>query len=120
MSLRFIVWIFPVVSMILGTGAGYAQDYPNKPIRLITVGVGGATDLTARLVAQGISGPLGQPVIVDNRATGVLAAEFVSRAAPDGYTAGQGRHPLGESTFDKSALRCGTGFLTDLADRDFA
>jgi len=52
----------------------------------VTSGVGGGSDFVARLVAQGISGPLGQPVIVDNRPNSVIAAEALSRAAPDGYT----------------------------------
>jgi len=40
----------------------------------------------ARLIAQGISGPLGQPVIIDNRSSGVVPAELVAKAPPDGYT----------------------------------
>ena len=40
----------------------------------------------ARLIAQGISGPLGQPVIVDNRASGIIPGEIVAKAPPDGYT----------------------------------
>ena len=61
------------------------QDYPNKPLRVVTTAAGGGGDFTSRLVAQGISGPLGQPVIVDNR-TSLLATDFVSKQPPDGYT----------------------------------
>jgi tripartite-type tricarboxylate transporter receptor subunit TctC len=43
-------------------------------------------DFSARLIAQGISGPLGQPVIVENRQNGTIAAEAVAKAPPDGYT----------------------------------
>jgi len=61
------------------------QEYPSKSIRIVTAAAGGGSDFTSRVVAQGISGPLGQPVIVDNR-TAILAAEAVLKAPPDGYT----------------------------------
>jgi tripartite-type tricarboxylate transporter receptor subunit TctC len=70
--------------MVLAAGMASAQDYPNKSIRIITTNIGGNSDFNARQVAQGISGPLGQPVIVDNR-TAIQAAEAVSKAPPDGY-----------------------------------
>jgi tripartite-type tricarboxylate transporter receptor subunit TctC len=60
-----------------------------RPIRLIvTVAPGGAVDLTARLLAQHMAGPLGRPVLVENRpgANGVLAAELVVKSTPDGTT----------------------------------
>jgi tripartite-type tricarboxylate transporter receptor subunit TctC len=66
--------------------AVYAQNYPVKPVRIVTGGVGGGTDLISRLIAQGISEPLGQPVIVDNRASGVVSAEIVAKSPQDGYT----------------------------------
>jgi tripartite-type tricarboxylate transporter receptor subunit TctC len=62
-----------------------AQEYPHKPIRIVTAGVGGGTDFVARLIAQGIMQPLGQPIVVDNRG-GVVPGEAVARAQPDGYT----------------------------------
>jgi len=67
-------------------GTAYAQDYPNRPVRIITSGAGGSSDIIARLVAQGISGLLGQQVIVENRPTGVIPGQTVAAAAPDGYT----------------------------------
>jgi tripartite-type tricarboxylate transporter receptor subunit TctC len=66
-----------------------AQTYPNKAIRLVvTQAPGGGNDTIARMVAQKISGPLKQQVAVDNRpgAGGLIAAELVSKAPPDGYT----------------------------------
>src|SRR5689334_24986032 len=62
-----------------------AQDYPSKPIRIVTSPVGSSVDFVSRLVAQGIAGPLGQPVIVDNRAV-VVSAEVAAKSPPDGYT----------------------------------
>ena len=67
-------------------GAACGQDYPTKPIRIVTTAAGGGGDFTTRQIAQGISGPLGQPVVVDNRANGFLAAEIVYKAPADGYT----------------------------------
>jgi tripartite-type tricarboxylate transporter receptor subunit TctC len=66
-------------------GVACAQGYPAKPIRIITSPPGGGNDLPARLVAQGISGGLGQQVVVDNRPT-ILVSEIVAKSAPDGYT----------------------------------
>ena len=60
------------------------QPYPAKPIRVVTTEPGSSLDLTARYVAQAISGPLGQQVIVDNRR--VNSIEIVAKAQPDGYT----------------------------------
>ena len=82
---RFAAGILSVGMMVPGAGMVSSQDYPNKPIRIVTAAAGGGSDFTARLIAQGISGPLGQPVIVDNR-TAIQASEAGSKAPPDGYT----------------------------------
>ena len=66
-----------------------AQSYPARPIRIIVPqSPGASTDLTARLVAQGLNEAFRQPVIVDNRpgSSGIAGTELVARAAPDGYT----------------------------------
>lgn len=66
-----------------------AQDYPSKPLRLIVpAGAGTSTDLVARLVGEGLSRELGQPLVVENRtgASGNIAHELVAKAPPDGYT----------------------------------
>ena len=72
--------------MLLGAAAAGAQDFPSKPIRMVSPGPGGGADFVARLVAQGISGPLGQQVVVDNRPAGVIPGQIVAKARPDGYT----------------------------------
>ena len=60
-----VVVMFPVSLMMLFAGAVHGQEYPNKPIRIVTTAAGGSNDITARIVAQGIAGPLNQQVIVD-------------------------------------------------------
>lgn len=71
-------------------GSAWAQsDWPTKPIKIVVGLAPGATnDVQTRIIAQQLSGRLGQPVIVENRtgAGGAIAAEYVARAAPDGYT----------------------------------
>ena len=71
--------------LLFAVGSVTAQSYPNKPIRIVTTEAGSGTDFGARLVAQGISGALGQQVVVENR-SGVMPNEVVFRAAADGYT----------------------------------
>ena len=66
-----------------------AQTYPSRPLRLVVSFPAGQTaDLIARLVGQGLSERLGQPVVIDNRpgAAGTIATELVVRAPADGYT----------------------------------
>lgn len=69
----------------LGASSICAQDYPNRPIRIMTGAAGGGNDFASRLIAQGISGVLGQPVVVENRPS-ILLGDLVSKAPPDGYT----------------------------------
>jgi tripartite-type tricarboxylate transporter receptor subunit TctC len=80
--------LFVVAIFSLGTAT--AQDrYPSKPLRLIVpFAPGGSTDIFARLIAERAQAPLGQPVVVENRAgaAGNIGAEAVARSAPDGYT----------------------------------
>jgi tripartite-type tricarboxylate transporter receptor subunit TctC len=75
------------ISLVLAAAVPVcAQGYPNKPVRIVTSGVGAATDFVARTLAQGLTPLLGQQVIVENRASGFTPAETVARATPDGYT----------------------------------
>ena len=76
------------VAVVLGAllwASASEQQYPNKPIRFITVG---GDDAIPRLVAQGVSGQLGQQVFVEEHAgaSGTIGAEVASRAPADGYT----------------------------------
>ncbi len=70
-------------------GTAVAQDYPNKPIRLVVpFATGGVTDTTARVMADKLSQRLGQNVIVENRAggSGNPGTQYVAQSPPDGYT----------------------------------
>src|SRR5437867_8634695 len=69
--------------------AAWAQTYPAKPIRIV-VGFppGGGNDIIARMVGAKMQETWGQPVVIDNKpgANSIIAAEFVAKSAPDGYT----------------------------------
>lgn len=86
--------VVAVTALLAGSAAlspsdAFAQAYPVRPIRMVVpFAAGGSTDVVARIVAQGMSGPLGQPVVVENKpgAGGSLGSETVARAEPDGYT----------------------------------
>jgi tripartite-type tricarboxylate transporter receptor subunit TctC len=76
-------------AFLLAHGLASAQAYPSKPITLVLgFPPGGGADAVARPLAEALGRELGQPVIVDNKPGGgtTIASNFVSRAAPDGYT----------------------------------
>jgi len=88
--MRILSSIAVALAVLLSTAAfAQSQPYPAKPVRII-VGytAGGATDVTARIVAQKLTETWGQQVVVDNRpgASGTIGVELVAKAAPDGYT----------------------------------
>src|SRR5688500_14740588 len=71
---------------LLTASAVCAQTWPNRPIRFVTAAAGGGNDVTARILAQGLTERLGQQVIVDNRGGAHVPQHTVAKAAPDGYT----------------------------------
>ena len=82
--MRLLIFLFAALASV-----AQAQDYPSRPIRLITPAAqGGTTDLLARLFGAKLTEIFKQQVIVDNRASasGVIAGEITAKAPPDGYT----------------------------------
>ena len=83
--IRFVLMLVPATYL----AAAWAQNYPDRPVRLIVPFVaGGATDIVSRAVGQRMSAALGQPVVVDTRggAGGVIGTDLVAKSPPDGYT----------------------------------
>ena len=68
---------------------GFAQEWPQRPVRIVVpFAAGGNTDTIGRIIAERLTTVLGQPFVVENRvgAGGAIAAEFVAKSPPDGYT----------------------------------
>jgi tripartite-type tricarboxylate transporter receptor subunit TctC len=83
------IWLGCLAVLLLAPQATRATDYPSRPVTLVTAFTpGGPSDLLARIVGQKLSEILHQPFVVDGRpgGGGNIAAEFVARSAPDGYT----------------------------------
>jgi len=77
-----------VGALALAACSAYGQSWPAKPIRvMVPFPPGGSTDIVARIVAQKLEKPLGQPLVVENRggAGGTIGAAVGAKAAPDGY-----------------------------------
>ena len=73
----------------LAAGAAHAQQYPTKSVNIVVpFAAGGPTDTVARVMAQAMAKPLGGQVVVENKPGpgGIIGAEYVAKAAPDGYT----------------------------------
>jgi tripartite-type tricarboxylate transporter receptor subunit TctC len=83
------LWLGLVLAIATTGLSATAQDYPNKPIRIVVpYSPGGGTDAVARMMAQRLTVTLGQSVVVENRpgASANIGSEFVARAPADGYT----------------------------------
>jgi tripartite-type tricarboxylate transporter receptor subunit TctC len=81
------LWLAAALAAV--SSLAQAQNYPNKPIRWIVPYTGGGiTDVVTRIVTNKMSGPLGQPVVVDNRpgANSILGSDLAAKAPADGYT----------------------------------
>ncbi len=72
--------------MVLGPDPASGQGYPSRVIRIFTTEPGSNSDIASRLIAQGISPSLGQPIVIENRAGGIVAVETSAKSPPDGYT----------------------------------
>ena len=83
--IRVAAWLSWSAAMAATTFPLHGQEYPVRAIRIITSGGGGGSDLISRLVAQGITAPLGHAVVVDNRGSGAVAP-LAAQAPADGYT----------------------------------
>jgi tripartite-type tricarboxylate transporter receptor subunit TctC len=77
--------MFLSLLVIAAFGVTHAQDYPLRPVRIVTATPGGGNDYLARIIAPALGGVLGQQVIVDNRPSRLVGG-IVARATPDGYT----------------------------------
>jgi len=86
-NLALVKWIG--AALLIAPLGAMAQNYPNKPIRLVVpYAPGGSAGTLARLVGDKVSASLGQPVVIDHRPGGgtIIGNEMVAKAAPDGYT----------------------------------
>jgi tripartite-type tricarboxylate transporter receptor subunit TctC len=89
--LSMVRWGLLVAATLAAVGVAQAQNYPERPIRLVVAFVaGGATDTLTRQITEDLKAALGQPVIIENRpgAAGTIGNEVVARAEKDGYTLG--------------------------------
>jgi len=86
-----VVCLSALLAVALSANEGSAQQWPSKPITwVLPVPPGGAIDMSARLLQDGLAKELGHPIVIENRVGGAtrVAAEAVKRAEPDGYTFG--------------------------------
>jgi tripartite-type tricarboxylate transporter receptor subunit TctC len=90
MKAAFSRWPLAAAFMVLAwSQAAWAQTWPTRPIKMVVpFAAGGSVDITGRVLARALSARLGQGIIVENRAgaAGIPGTDYVSKAAPDGYT----------------------------------
>jgi len=91
MQRRILLITASAATLLSAAGGAWAQAYPTKPVKLVVpFAPGGTTDIVARVVAEKINGPLGQTLIVENKAGGggSVGANETAKSAPDGYSLG--------------------------------
>lgn len=104
--MRFLTKFFPAL-LCIAASIAHAQNYPNKPVRMVVpFPPGGTTDILARAVGQKLSEAWGQLVVIDNRpgAGGNIGTDIVAKSAPDGYTllmGTVGTHSINQSLYGK-------------------
>ncbi len=97
---------FAAVSVVLAAAYAQAQEYPSRPVRIVVpTSPGTGTDVTARFLADKLPQELKGSYVIDNRvgANGIIAAETVAKAAPDGYTllTAASLHYVNKSLYEK-------------------
>lgn len=88
--IRFLIALTCSAFVLTANAVAQADDYPNKPIRLLVgYGPGGAVDIVSRILADRLEKRLGQRIVVDNKPGGgtIIALTTLAKATPDGYTA---------------------------------
>src|SRR5690242_19429322 len=81
---RYLISLCLAAALALSVSTAFGQAYPNRPIRIVCSNT--TQELISRVIAQGITGTLGEPVIVQNRPNVPIAAETVSKVTPDGHS----------------------------------
>lgn len=107
--MQHVIYRVLVVALGISAAMAHAQNYPERPIRLVVpFGAGGSYDPVARAVAHYIGESMKQQIVTDNRggASGQLGAEIIARGNPDGYTVGI----LGNNHTITAALKTGLPF----------
>jgi len=98
----FVTRLAVAAAVLTFAAAAHAQDYPKRPITMIVpFAAGGTSDVIARVVAEEMAKPLGQPIVIENvaGAGGSTALARAARAEPDGYTIAIGNAGTSAATY---------------------
>jgi tripartite-type tricarboxylate transporter receptor subunit TctC len=115
-SLVSVLALQAAIGFAASQGAAYAQNFPNRPLTMVApFAPGGTTDAIARIIADGMGVELGQPVVVENvgGAGGMMGANRVAKAPPDGYQfvlGSLGTHAQNQSFYKKPLYNAATDF----------
>src|SRR6201995_5007820 len=93
--MRLLNWCVATLALLVCSSASAQSAYPERPIRMIVpLAAASAVDVAARIVTQKMAENMGQQIVIINQpgASGLIGAEQVARAAPDGYTIGGFNH----------------------------